>query len=100
MKCSELFGMILFAVQLERLFGCKAFNKSQSIRVIGTSEKVIGYTPSSARVSFWTSGAASRILSLVPGCSLIVIKNLYMVLLSMISPYRSVPCVGPKWTPA
>jgi hypothetical protein len=39
MKYSEFFGMILFAVQLKRLFGCKAFNKGQSIRVIGTNEK-------------------------------------------------------------
>ena len=44
MKCYEFFVITCFAVQPVRFFGCKAFNKNQSIRVIGTSEKVIGYT--------------------------------------------------------
>ena len=44
MKGYEFLCIILFAVQLVRLLGCKAFNKNQSIGIIGTSEEVIRYT--------------------------------------------------------
>jgi hypothetical protein len=79
MKCSELFCMILFAVQLKRLFGCKAFNKGQSIRVIGASKKVIGNTTLFSPGCFLDLRCCFQ--NFIP-CSRLQfnIKNLYMVI--------------------
>ena len=71
--------MILFAVQLKRLFGCKAFNKGQSIRVTGTSEKVIGYTTLFSPGFFLDLRCYFQNFIPCSRLQLIVIKNLYMV---------------------